>query len=149
MAGCGGFRLEMEREDQAKKVLPIVQSCFEGIDAYNEEIVQDGTIIEVDFEIGLDADEYDDIYCSLGEIPKKVAEVFPNFNFYCIEKTESYGVAANSEANMKNGEFVCIAGDSDGNFGKKVIGHIIDGNVVFAEENIDIDEVMQTLFEEE
>ncbi len=23
MAACGGFRLEMEREDQAKKVLPI------------------------------------------------------------------------------------------------------------------------------
>ena len=127
----------------------IVQSCFEGIDAYNEEIVQDGNIIEVDFEIGLDADEYDDIYCSLGEMPKKVAEVFPNFNSYCIEQTESYGVAANSEATMKNGEFLCIAGDSDGNFGKKAIGHIIDGNVVLAEENIDIDEVMQTLFEEE
>ena len=32
-------------------------SCFEGIDAYEEEIAQDGNIIEVDFEIGLDADE--------------------------------------------------------------------------------------------
>ena len=66
----------------------------------------------------------------MGEMPKKVAEVFPNFNFYCIEQTESYGVAANSEATMKNGEFVCIAGDSDGNFGKKDIGHTIDGNVI-------------------
>lgn len=28
-------------------------SCFEGIDAYEEEIAQDGNIIEVDFEIGL------------------------------------------------------------------------------------------------
>lgn len=32
-------------------------SCFEGIDAYEEEIAQDGNIMEVDFEIGLDADE--------------------------------------------------------------------------------------------
>jgi hypothetical protein len=32
-------------------------SCFEEIDACEEEIVQDGNIIEVDFEIGLDADE--------------------------------------------------------------------------------------------
>ena len=56
-AGRGGFRLEMEGEDQAKKALPIVQSYFKGIDAYEEEIAQDGNIIEVDFEIGLDADE--------------------------------------------------------------------------------------------
>ena len=139
----------MESEDQAKKVLPIVQSCYEGVEAYTEEIVQDGNIVEVDFEIGLDADEYDDIYCSLGEMPKKVAEEFPNFNFYCIEQTDAYGVAANSEATMKNGEFVCISGDSDGNFGKKIIGHFIDGKVVFTEENIDIDDVMQTLFGEE
>lgn len=72
-----------------------------------------------------------------------------NQRYSCIEQTESYGVAANSEATMKNGEFVCIAGDSDGNFGKKVVGHVIDGNVVFTEEDIDMDEVMQTLFEEE
>lgn len=32
-------------------------SYFKGIDAYEEEIAQDGNIIEVDFEIGLDADE--------------------------------------------------------------------------------------------
>ena len=32
-------------------------SCFEEIDVYEEEIAQDGNIIEVDFEIGLDADE--------------------------------------------------------------------------------------------
>ncbi len=32
-------------------------SCFEGIDACEGEIAQDGNIIEVDFEIGLDADE--------------------------------------------------------------------------------------------
>ena len=130
MAACGGFRLEMEREDQAKKVLPIqlFSLALKGL----MPTMKKCNIIEVDFEIGLDADEYDDIYCS-----------------YCIEQTESYGVAANSEATMKNGEFLCIAGDSDGNFGKKAIGHIIDGNVVLAEENIDIDEVMQTLFEEE
>lgn len=147
MAACGGFRLEMEREDQAKKVLPIqlFSLALKGL----MPTMKKCNIIEVDFEIGFDADEYDDIYCSLGEMPKKVAEVFPNFNSYCIEQTESYGVAANSEATMKNGEFLCIAGDSDGNFGKKAIGHIIDGNVVLAEENIDIDEVMQTLFEEE
>ena len=84
-----------------------------------------------------------------GEMPKKVAEVFPNFNFYCIEQTDAYGVAANSEATMKHGEFVCVSGDSDGNFGKRVIGHVIDGNIVFTEENIDMDEVMQILFEEE
>lgn len=47
----------MEGEDQAKKALPIVQSCFEGIGACEEEIAQDGNIMEVDFEIGLDADE--------------------------------------------------------------------------------------------
>lgn len=47
----------MEGEDQAKKALPIVQSYFKGIDAYEEELAQDGNIIEVDFEIGLDADE--------------------------------------------------------------------------------------------
>ena len=124
-------------------------SCFEGIDAYEEEIAQDGNIMEVDFEIGLDADEYDDIYSSLGEMPKRVAEAFPDFNFYCIEQTDAYGVAANSEAAMKHGEFVCVSGDSDGNFGKRVIGHIIDGNIVFTEENIDMDEGMQILFEEE
>lgn len=50
---------------------------------------------------------------------------------------------------MKHGEFVCVSGDSDGNFGKRVIGHVIDGNIVFTEENIDMDEVMQILFEEE
>lgn len=50
---------------------------------------------------------------------------------------------------MKHGEFVCVSGDSDGNFGKRVIGHVIDGNIVFAEENIDMGEVMQILFEEE
>lgn len=50
---------------------------------------------------------------------------------------------------MKHGEFVCVSGDSDGNFGKRVIGHIIDGNIVFTEENIDMDEGMQILFEEE
>ena len=32
-------------------------SCIEVNDAYEEEIAQDGNIIEVDFEIGLDADE--------------------------------------------------------------------------------------------
>lgn len=32
-------------------------SYFEEIDACEEEIVQDGNIIEMDFEIGLDADE--------------------------------------------------------------------------------------------
>lgn len=76
----------MEGEDQAKKTLPIVQSCFEEIVVCEEEIAQDGNIIEVDFEIGLDADEYDDIYSSLGEMPKRVAEAFPDFNFYCIEQ---------------------------------------------------------------
>ena len=131
----------MEGEDQAKKALPIVQSYFKGIDAYEEEIAQDGNIIEVDFEIGLDADEQDDIYSSLGEMPKRVAEAFPDFNFYCIEQTDAYGVAANSEATMKHGEFVCVSGDSDGN--------LIDGNIVFTEENIDMDEGMQILFEEE
>lgn len=64
-------------------------------------------------------------------------------------QTDAYGVAANSEATMKHGEFVCVSGDSDGNFGKRVIGHVIDGNIVFTEENIDMDEVMQILFEEE
>ena len=64
-------------------------------------------------------------------MPKRVAEAFPDFNFYCIEQTDAYGVAANSEATMKNGEFVCVSGDSDGNFGNRVIGHIIDGNIVF------------------
>ena len=82
-------------------------------------------------------------------MPKRVAEAFPDFNFYCIEQTDAYGVAANSEATMKHGEFVCVSGDSDGNFGKRVIGHIIDGNIVFTEENIDMDEGMQILFEEE
>lgn len=82
-------------------------------------------------------------------MPKRVAEAFPDFNFYCIEQTDAYGVAANSEATMKNGKFVCVSGDSDGNFGKRVIGHVIDGNIVFTEENIDMDEVMQILFEEE
>ena len=120
-----------------------------GRNACEEEIAQDGNIIEVGFEIGLDADEYDDIYSSLGEMPKRVAEAFPDFNFYCIEQTDAYGVAANSEATMKHGEFVCVSGDSDGNFGKRVIGHVIDGNIVFTEENIDMDEVMQILFEEE
>ena len=67
-------------------------------------------------------------------MPKRVAEAFPDFNFYCIEQTDAYGVAANSEAT---------------NFGKRVIGHVIDGNIVFTEENIDMDEVMQILFEEE
>ena len=80
-------------------------------------------------------------------MPKRVAEAFPDFNFYCIEQTDAYGVAANSEATMKNGEFVCVSGDSDGNFGKRAIGHIIDGNIVFTEENIDMDEGMQILFE--
>ncbi len=65
------------------------------------------------------------------------------------EQTDAYGVAANSEATMKHGEFVCVSGDSDGNFGKRVIGHIIDGNIVFTEENIDMDEGMRILFEEE
>lgn len=78
-------------------------------------------------------------------MPKRVAEAFPDFNFYCIEQTDAYGVAANSEATMKHGEFVCVSGDSDG----RVIGHVIDGNIVFTEENIDMDEVMQILFEEE
>jgi len=64
-------------------------------------------------------------------------------------QTDAYGVAANSEATMKHGEFVCVSGDPDGNFGKRVIGHIIDGNIVFTEENIDMDEGMQILFEEE
>lgn len=82
-------------------------------------------------------------------MPKRVAEAFPDFNFYCIEQTDAYGVAANSEATMKHGEFVCVSGDSDGNFGKRVIGHVIDGNIVFTEENIDMDEGMQILFEEE
>jgi len=82
-------------------------------------------------------------------MPKRVAEAFPDFNFYCIEQTDASGVAANSEATMKHGEFVCVSGDSDGNFGKRVIGHIIDGNIVFTEENIDMDEGMQILFEEE
>jgi len=55
---------------------------------------------------------------------------------------------------MKHGEFVCVSGDPDGNFGKRVIGHVIDGNIVFTEENINMDninmdEVMQILFEEE
>ena len=80
-------------------------------------------------------------------MPKRVAEAFPDFNFYCIEQTDAYGVAANSEATMKHGEFVCVSGDSDGNFGKRVIGHVIDGNIVFTEENIDMDEGMQILFE--
>ena len=80
-------------------------------------------------------------------MPKRVAEAFPDFNFYCIEQTDASGVAANSEATMKHGEFVCVSGDSDGNFGKRVIGHIIDGNIVFTEENIDMDEGMQILFE--
>ncbi|MFR6085843.1 MAG: hypothetical protein ACLUIX_00535 [Oscillospiraceae bacterium] len=79
----------------------------------------------------------------MGEMPKRVAEAFPDFNFYCIEQTDAYGVAANSEATMKHGEFVCVSGDSDGNFGKRVIGHVIDGNIVFTEENIDMDEGMQ------
>ena len=114
-----------------------------------KELMPARNIIEVGFEIGLDADEYDDIYSSLGEMPKRAAEAFPDFNFYCIEQTDAYGVAANSEATMKHGEFVCVSGDSDGNFGKRVIGHIIDGNIVFTEENIDMDEVMQILFEEE
>ena len=82
-------------------------------------------------------------------MPKRVAEAFPDFNFYCIEQTDAYGVAANSEATMKHGEFVCVSGDSDGNFGKRVIGHVIDGYIVFTEENIDMDEGMQILFEEE
>lgn len=82
-------------------------------------------------------------------MPKRVAEAFPDFNFYCIEQTDACGVAANSEATMKHGEFVCVSGDSDGNFGKRVIGHVIDGNIVFTEENIDMDEGMQILFEEE
>lgn len=82
-------------------------------------------------------------------MPKRVAEAFPDFNFYCIEQADAYGVAANSEATMKHGEFVCVSGDSDGYFGKRVIGHIIDGNILFTEENIDMDEVMQILFEEE
>ena len=80
-------------------------------------------------------------------MPKRVAEAFPDFNFYCIEQTDAYGVAANSEATMKNGEFVCVSGDSDGNFGKRAIGHVIDGNIVFTEESIDMDEGMQILFE--
>lgn len=149
MAGCGGFRLEMDSASQAEKVLPVVQACFENIEAYSEEIILDDNIIEVDFEIGLDADEYDDVYCSLGEMPQKVAHAFPNYNFYCVEQTDSYGVAANSEATMKNGVFVCISGDSYGNFAKKITGHYNDDEMVFVEENIDIDEMMQTLFDEE
>ena len=50
---------------------------------------------------------------------------------------------------MKHGEFVCVSGDPDGYFGKRVIGHVIDGNIVFTEENIDMDEGMQILSEEE
>ena len=62
------YPLKGRRPPSSPMFLPLFakheHSCFEGIDAYEEgidayeeEIAQDGNIIEVDFEIGLDADE--------------------------------------------------------------------------------------------